>query len=94
MANLLNFYTERYWELIGLIAQRIKGTGQNVIMLPVQTLVQYKIDGDKYSFDFAYLDRMVSIYQKAGVLKRMAGSHCRVPHGRLDQPVWRRCSAP
>jgi hypothetical protein len=69
------FYTERYWELIGLIAQRIKGTGQNVVMLPVQTLVQYKIEGDKYSFDFAHLDRMVSIYQKAGVLKRMAGSH-------------------
>lgn len=69
------FYTERYWQLIELIAQRIKGTGQNVIMLPVQTLVQYKIDGNKYSFDFTYLDRMVSIYQKAGVLKRMAGSH-------------------
>ncbi|HMI05895.1 MAG TPA: glycoside hydrolase domain-containing protein, partial [Pedobacter sp.] len=71
----VEFYTERYWELIGLIAQRIKGTGQNVVMLPVQTLVQYKIDGDKYSFDFTYLDRMVSIYKKAGVLKRMAGSH-------------------
>lgn len=71
----VEFYTGRYWELIGLIAQRIKGSGQNVIMLPVQTLVQYKIDGDKYSFDFTYLDRMVSIYQKAGVLKRVAGSH-------------------
>lgn len=71
----VEFYTERYWQLIELIASRIKGTGQNVIMLPVQTLVQYKIEGDQYSFDFRYLDRMVVIYQKAGVLKRMAGSH-------------------
>jgi hypothetical protein len=71
----VEFYTERYWQLIELIASRIKGTGQNVIMLPVQTLVQYKIEGDQYSFDFIYLDRMVAIYQKAGVLKRMAGSH-------------------
>ncbi|WP_353131183.1 DUF4091 domain-containing protein [Parapedobacter pyrenivorans] len=68
-------FSTRYWELITLFAERLKGTGQNVIMLPVQKLVQYKIDGDRYQFDFTNLDKSIAIYQKAGVMKRLAGSH-------------------
>lgn len=69
------FFTDRYWELITLFAERLKGTGQNVIMLPVQKLVQYTIDGDRYRFDFTNLAKSIAIYQKAGVMERLAGSH-------------------
>lgn len=75
-------YSERHWELIEEYIKAAVDTGINVILTPVITppldtaigtyrtnvqLVDIKVDGEKYCFNFDKLDRWIDICIKQGI---------------------------
>lgn len=75
-------YSERHWELIDTYLRAAADTGINVILTPVITppldtasglyrtnvqLVDIKVDGEKYIFNFDKLDRWIDICHKHGI---------------------------
>lgn len=67
-------YSEEYWDYIRALAQVMKDTYQNTILIPVNTITSTKNSGT-WSFDFTNFDKMVEIFQNAGVLKLLEVSH-------------------
>ena len=67
-------YSESYWEYIKAIALKMKECYQNTVLIPT-TIIDSKKDGDSWSFDFTNFDKMVGIFQEAGVLKCLEVGH-------------------
>ncbi len=64
-----NLAEERYWELLAAFAKNMAQHRQNAILTPVRDLVKVTAGADgKMVFDFARLDRWVTMFADAGVL--------------------------
>lgn len=68
-------YSERYWELIRVMARAMTAYRQNVVLISPLNLAAYTLEGGRYGFDFARFDRMVGIFIEEGVIGRIEGGH-------------------
>ncbi len=67
-------FSARYWELMKVVASFVAAYNQNVALISPIDLLQFEKRNGKYRFDFSRFDRMVEIYQQAGVSKRIEGN--------------------
>lgn len=67
-------YSEEYWDFVRAIADIMKECYQNTVLIPVNSITSTQ-DGETRSFDFTNFDKLVGIFQEAGVLKRLEISH-------------------
>lgn len=88
--ELFPLYSDRYWELNKVIANKMRDYGQNVYRtFPLQE-GNWKITGKnesgqlEYDFNFRYFDESVEMYMREGGMKRITGSHI----GQRMQPGW------
>lgn len=88
--ELFPLYSDRYWELNKVIANKMRDYGQNVYRtFPLQE-GNWSVTGKtesgqlKYEFNFKYFDQTVELYLKEGGLKRIAGCHL----GQRLEPGW------
>jgi hypothetical protein len=79
-------YSERYWELLKMLAHIMRDHGQNTYIIRSRTefqlddsslpeLIKTEISGDKYTFDFTHFDETVEFLIREGGLKRIEGAH-------------------
>ncbi len=68
-------YTERYWELVRVIAAQMAEYHQNVALISPLRLAQYARAGDELEIDFSRFDQMVRIFEEEGVIGRIEGGH-------------------
>lgn len=79
-------YSERYWELLKILANSMRDHGQNTYIIrsrpefqladsSLPELIKTEISGDKYTFDFTHFDKTVEFLIREGGLKRIEGAH-------------------
>jgi len=68
-------YSERYWDLIRVLARKLRDYGQNVYYISPLGLCEFKISGTKFEIDFTNFDKTVEIFINQGNLKRIEGGH-------------------
>ncbi|GBU08797.1 hypothetical protein AwDysgo_21280 [Bacteroidales bacterium] len=74
-------YSDKYWELIGELAQKMKDCYQNVVMISPLEHVVFNENKGIYSFDYTQFDKMVRLLKDAGVLKMIEGGHIATREG-------------
>ena len=67
-------FSEEYWDYIRAIAAKMKECYQNTVLIPVST-IESREEGGKWSFDFTNFDKMVEVFQEAGVLNLLEVGH-------------------
>ncbi|MDR2816957.1 MAG: DUF4091 domain-containing protein [Proteiniphilum sp.] len=74
-------YSERFWELNKIVANKVRDYGQNVYRIlwemPGNYSIAGKTESGQYIYDFSFesFDRMVELYIREGGLKRFTVSH-------------------
>jgi hypothetical protein len=68
-------FSDRYWELIRVIARKMAAYRQNVALISPLHLTVYSLDNGRYTFDFSRFDRTVRTFIEAGVIGRIEGGH-------------------
>jgi len=68
-------YSERYWELVKVLANKMRDYGQNVYLISPLHLCRHTVNGNDFSFDFSNFDKMVELFLREGNLKRIEGGH-------------------
>lgn len=69
-------YSEKYWQYIRLLAQKMAEYRQNVAIISPLHLSAYSFDAQgNYSIDFSNFDKTVDIFMEEGVLGRIEGGH-------------------
>jgi hypothetical protein len=72
----VEFYSDRYWELIAKMANTMRDHRQNVYNLwDWSGLCGIKRSGATYTFDFTNFDKTVELFIREGGLKRIEGGH-------------------
>jgi hypothetical protein len=66
---------ERYWNLLANIAQVMSDHRQNVILTPVLSLTDARIQDGRVIYDFSRLDRWLDIFGKNGLTEVIEGGH-------------------
>jgi len=67
-------WSERYWTLVGLLAESAVQHGQNMALISARALTQCALDNGIYRFDFDRFDRMTERFLQAGI-RRIEGGH-------------------
>lgn len=68
-------YSSKYWELLGVIAEKMAEFGQNTVLISPLHLTEYSMKNGHYKFDFDHFDKFIQVFSDAGVLKRIEGGH-------------------
>ncbi len=68
-------WSEAYWRLLERYAGNLAEHRQNVILTPLFELIEVGAQGGGLSFDFTNFDRFVRLFQEAGVIGHIEGSH-------------------
>jgi hypothetical protein len=68
-------FSKIYWDYIKEIAQKMKSCYQNTVFISPFNFVDFKLNGDKYSFDFTNYDKFISILKDYKILKLLEGGH-------------------
>jgi Glycoside hydrolase 123, catalytic domain/Glycoside hydrolase 123 N-terminal domain len=68
-------FSDGWWNLVGNVARVFAAHRQNVVITPLMELIQPKAAGGRGSYDFSNFDRWVEIFQSAGALRYIEGSH-------------------
>jgi hypothetical protein len=71
----VELYTPRYWELVRLLARKMKEYRQNVAWVNPLDLVKFSRAGGRWGFDFANFDKTVNLLIEEGVIGRIEGGH-------------------
>lgn len=71
----VELYTPRYWELVRLLARKMKAYRQNVAWVHPLELVKFARDGGRWTFNFVNFDKMVELLIEEGVARRIEGGH-------------------
>jgi hypothetical protein len=66
---------ERYWNLLSNIAQVMSGHRQNVILTPVLSLTDARLEDGRVMYDFSRLDRWLDTFGKEGMTEMIEGGH-------------------
>ncbi len=64
-----------YWSLLSNIGRVMAEHRQNVLLTPIYSLTDTKVEGGRIHYDFARLDRWVDTFEKAGLLGTIEGGH-------------------
>ena len=78
--NLARFYdvepySDKYWELLGNIGSVMASHGQNVMLTPISSLIEPRLNGAAIRYDFSRFDRWVETFERAGLLGTIEGGH-------------------
>ena len=69
-------YSDRYWELLAVMAHVMRDHGQNTYIIKDWTgIANIQLSGSQYSFDFTNFDKYVELFIHEGGLKRIEGNH-------------------
>jgi hypothetical protein len=68
-------YSDKYWELLKVIAKKMADYDQNVVLISPLSLAKYSLNDGQYNIDFSHFDKYVEIFRQAGALKRIEGGH-------------------
>ena len=69
-------WSEPYWKMLGAYARCMADHRQNVMITPIMELITGRDDGKGHlTFDFSNFDRWVELFEKAGVIGTIEGSH-------------------
>lgn len=80
----VELYSDLYWSMIEELAKKMKDCYQNVVLIsPLEHIIFIEKEG-LYSFDYTHFDKMVGIFDQAGVLKMMEGGHIATRMGLWD----------
>lgn len=66
---------EKKWELLGNIGRVMAAHRQNVILTPVLSLADARVENGAIAYDFARLDRFVETFDRAGMAGTIEGGH-------------------
>ena len=77
----------RYWQVVGNIARVIADHRQNVILTPVLSLTEARVEGESLAYDFAKLDRWVKTFREAGTAEVIEGGHLIDRASGYDSPL-------
>lgn len=67
-------FSEEYWDYIRAVAAQMRECYQNTVLVPVTLIDSKEVDG-AWTFDFTNFDKMVEVFQEAGVLKLLEVGH-------------------
>lgn len=68
-------YSDTYWQIIHIFAEKMKTYRQNVILLSPLELTRFSKPADNYAFDFSNFDKTVKIFLETGGMQRIEGGH-------------------
>jgi hypothetical protein len=68
-------FSDAHWKFIEALAKKMKEAHQNVALVDPLKHIDFNQNGDIYSFDFSHFDKIIEIFQKAGIMKMIAGTH-------------------
>ncbi|MBV7529012.1 DUF4091 domain-containing protein [Chitinophaga sp. sic0106] len=68
-------YSPEFWSLTEKMARMMKEYRQNMVLFYVIHLIDYGYSNGKYTFDFTKMDKLIGVYEKAGVLTRIEGGY-------------------
>jgi hypothetical protein len=80
-------YSERYWELGKVLANKMRDYGQNVYLISPLHLCRHSLSGTTYSFDFGNFDKTVELFMREGNLKLIEGGHLAGRTGDWSSPM-------
>ncbi|MGC4232076.1 MAG: DUF4091 domain-containing protein [Niabella sp.] len=67
-------YSELYWKLLKVLAEKMAGYGSNVALASPLELAIYQKKGDQFTIDFSRFDKTVEIFKNAGVSAMLEGA--------------------
>ena len=68
-------FSAQWWTLVSNVAHVLAAHRQNVIMTPLLTLIQPRLEGGNLQYDFSNFDRWVEAFRQAGAIGYIEGSH-------------------
>ena len=80
-------FSPQWWTLVSNVARVLAAHRQNVIMTPLLTLIQPRLEGGNLQYDFTNFDRWVETFQQAGAIGYIEGSHLLDRAGSYDAPL-------
>lgn len=73
--NEVEPYSETYWEMVRMLADKMKECYSNVILLSPLEHVNFSEKDGIYTFDYSQLDKMIDTFRQAGTMKMLEGGH-------------------
>ena len=61
-------FSPEWWTLVAGVARVLAAHRQNVILTPLLTLIQPRVEGGKLAYDFTNFDRWVETFKQAGAI--------------------------
>ncbi len=80
-------FSPEWWTLVSNVARVLADYRQNVIITPLLTLIQPRVEGGTLIYDFTNFDRWVETFQQAGAIGYIEGSHLVDRAGSYDAPL-------
>jgi hypothetical protein len=80
-------FSDEWWTLVDNVGRVMAGHRQNVIYTPLLDLIQARAEDGRIVYDFAYFDRWVETFRRAGVIGTIEGSHLLDRDGSYDAPL-------
>src|SRR6266700_492093 len=80
-------FSPEWWKLVSSVAGVLAAHRQNVILTPLLTLIQPKVEGGQLAYDFTNFDRWVETFEQAGAIGYIEGSHLLDRAGSYDAPL-------
>ncbi len=68
-------FSPQWWTLVSNVASVLAAHRQNVIITPLLTLIQPRVEGGNLQYDFTNFDRWVETFRQAGAIGYIEGSH-------------------
>jgi len=80
-------FSPEWWKLVSNVAGVLAAYRQNVILTPLLTLIQPRVEGGQLAYDFTNFDRWVETFKQAGAIGYIEGSHVLGRAGSYDAPL-------
>jgi hypothetical protein len=80
-------FSPQWWTLVSNVACVLAAHRQNVILTPLLTLIQPRVEGGNLQYDFKNFDRWVETFRQAGAIGYIEGSHLLDRAGSYDAPL-------
>jgi hypothetical protein len=80
-------FSPQWWTLVSNVACVLAAHRQNVILTPLLTLIQPRVEGGNLEYDFTNFDRWVETFRQAGAIGYIEGSHLLDRAGSYDAPL-------
>jgi hypothetical protein len=80
-------FSPQWWTLVSNVARVLASHRQNVILTPLLTLIQPRVDGGNLVYDFTNFDRWVETFKEAGAIGYIEGSHLLDRAGSYEAPL-------